>query len=90
MLEVSGLTALRQDGGYKLNDVGFSLRKGEVVGIYGLLGAGRTELFKALIGLMGCEHGTVSLNGECLDKRDFQYRLKKALPSSRKIVKARG
>jgi len=87
VLEVDGLTALRQDGGYKLNEVSFNLRKGEVVGIYGLLGAGRTELFKGLIGLMGCEHGSINLNGECLDKRDFQYRLKKGIalvPEDRK------
>ena len=87
VLEVSGMTALRQDGGYKLNEVGFSLRKGEVVGIYGLLGAGRTELFKGLIGLMSCQHGKVTLNGESLERRDFAYRLKKGIalvPEDRK------
>lgn len=87
VLNVSGLTALAQNGGYKLNDVSFSLRKGEVVGIYGLLGAGRTELFKGLIGLMSCQSGSVTLNGESLDKRNFQYRLKKGIalvPEDRK------
>ncbi len=34
VLEVDGLTALHQNGGYRLNDVTFSLRKGEVIGIY--------------------------------------------------------
>jgi len=87
VLEVSGLTALAQNGGYKLNNVSFSLRKGEVIGIYGLLGAGRTELFKGLIGLMPCQSGSVTLNGECLDKRNFQQRLKKGIalvPEDRK------
>ncbi|QKJ88380.1 erythritol transport system ATP-binding protein [Paramixta manurensis] len=79
VLEVSGLTALRQNGGYRLKDVTFNLRKGEVVGIYGLLGAGRTELFKGLIGLMGCQQGSVTLNGECLDRHNFQQRLKKGI-----------
>ncbi|AHG20553.1 sugar ABC transporter ATP-binding protein [Chania multitudinisentens RB-25] len=79
VMEVSGLTALHQSGGYKLNDVSFSLRKGEVVGIYGLLGAGRTELFKGLIGLMPCQRGSVHLNGQCLDKARFHTRLKKGL-----------
>ncbi|MBJ7221317.1 MULTISPECIES: sugar ABC transporter ATP-binding protein [unclassified Brenneria] len=79
VLEVAGLTALHQNGGYKLNDVSFSLRKGEVVGVYGLLGAGRTELFKGVIGLMPCQRGSVVLNGERLDKRHFQYRLKKGI-----------
>lgn len=79
VLDVQGLTALHQSGGYKLNDISFRLRKGEVVGIYGLLGAGRTELFKGLIGLMACQKGNVYLNGECLDKRHFQQRLKKGI-----------
>ncbi|MBK0090608.1 sugar ABC transporter ATP-binding protein [Erwinia sp. S59] len=79
VLHVNGLTALHQNGGYKLNDVSFSLRKGEVIGIYGLLGAGRTELFKGLIGMMHCQSGSVSLNGEVLDKRNFQQRLKKGI-----------
>jgi erythritol transport system ATP-binding protein len=79
ILDVSGLTALHQSGGYKLNDVSFSLKKGEVIGIYGLLGAGRTELFKGLVGLMPCQRGTVHLNGQCLDKAHFQARLKRGL-----------
>lgn len=87
VLEVNGLTALAQNGGYKLNDVSFSLRKGEVIGLYGLLGAGRTELFKGLIGLMPCQSGSVRLNGESLEKQSFQRRLKKGLalvPEDRK------
>jgi erythritol transport system ATP-binding protein len=79
VLNVNGLTALHQNGGYKLNDVSFSLRKGEVIGIYGLLGAGRTELFKGLIGMMHCQYGSVTLNGEVLDKNSFQQRLKKGI-----------
>lgn len=79
VLSVQGLTALHPSGGYKLNDVTFSLSKGEVIGIYGLLGAGRTELFKGLVGLMPCQSGSVQLNGECIDKAHFQSRLKKGL-----------
>ncbi|WP_058910423.1 sugar ABC transporter ATP-binding protein [Entomohabitans teleogrylli] len=79
VLEVKGLTALHQSGGHKLNDVGFRLRKGEVIGIYGLLGAGRTELFKGLIGMMPCQQGNIHLNGECLDRLRFQQRLKKGI-----------
>lgn len=58
VLAVEGLTALHSSGGYKLNDVTFTLSKGEVIGIYGLLGAGRTELFKGLVGLMPARAGT--------------------------------
>ncbi|AWT19808.1 sugar ABC transporter ATP-binding protein [Klebsiella michiganensis] len=79
VLAVEGLTALHSSGGYKLNDVTFTLSKGEVIGIYGLLGAGRTELFKGLVGLMPCQGGNVHLNGENIDKAPFQARLKKGL-----------
>ncbi len=79
VLSVQGLTALHASGGYKLNDVTFSLSKGEVIGIYGLLGAGRTELFKGLVGLMPCQSGSIQLYGECIDKAHFQSRLKKGL-----------
>ncbi|MBP2171156.1 erythritol transport system ATP-binding protein [Erwinia toletana] len=79
VLAVSGLTALHQNGGYKLNDVSFTLRKGEVLGIYGLLGAGRTELFKGVIGLMHCQSGSVTLNGQSLAKYNFQQRLKRGI-----------
>ncbi|MDQ4615629.1 sugar ABC transporter ATP-binding protein [Klebsiella pneumoniae] len=79
VLDVKGLTALHPSGGYKLNDVTFTLSKGEVIGIYGLLGAGRTELFKGLVGLMPCQRGEVHLNGESIGKSRFQQRLKKGL-----------
>jgi len=87
VLQVEGLTALHQNGGYTLNDVSFTLRKGEVIGIYGLLGAGRTELFKGLIGLMPCQSGRVQLAGKDLAKRSFQQRLKSGIalvPEDRK------
>ena len=59
--------------------ISFSLRKGEILGFYGLVGAGRTELFKGLVGLMPCQNGEVHLNGESIGKSRFQHRLKKGL-----------
>jgi len=79
VLNAEGLTALHQNGGYRLNDVSFTLRKGEVIGVYGLLGAGRTELFKGLIGMMHLQSGKIVLDGENLDKKSFQVRLRKGL-----------
>ncbi|MEP7213854.1 MAG: xylose ABC transporter ATP-binding protein [Acidobacteriota bacterium] len=50
-LEIRGLTAYSQDGTKKLVDnVSFSVRKGEVLGVAGLMGAGRTELLMAIFG----------------------------------------
>ncbi|MCX5481030.1 sugar ABC transporter ATP-binding protein [Kaistia geumhonensis] len=45
-------------------DVSFTLRKGEILGLYGLVGAGRTELARALIGDARILSGGVVLRGE--------------------------
>ena len=58
VLEVSGLG---REG--LLHDIGFSLRAGEVLGIAGLLGSGRTGLAKALFGLLPVDRGTITVNG---------------------------
>jgi ABC-type sugar transport system ATPase subunit len=44
--------------------VSFAVRKGEVVGLAGLMGAGRTELLRAVFGLDPVASGEVRLNGE--------------------------
>ncbi len=46
-----------------LHDVSFTLRRGEILGIYGLLGAGRTELLESLAGARRLLAGSVVLNG---------------------------
>nr|MBA3805765.1 sugar ABC transporter ATP-binding protein [Acidobacteriota bacterium] len=46
-----------------LKDISFSLHKGEVLGIAGLLGAGRTELARAIFGLDKITSGTIYING---------------------------
>ena len=43
--------------------VSFSVRRGEIVGLYGLVGAGRTELAKTLIGRFPITKGTLKVNG---------------------------
>jgi erythritol transport system ATP-binding protein len=46
-----------------LHSVSFTLHKGEILGIYGLLGAGRTELLESLAGTRQLLHGSVVVNG---------------------------
>jgi ribose transport system ATP-binding protein len=45
-------------------DVNLTVRAGEVVGLYGLVGAGRTELARALVGLARITGGTFSIDGK--------------------------
>ena len=48
----------------KYENVSFELRKGEILGITGLLGSGRTELALSLFGLLKPQSGTVTLRGQ--------------------------
>lgn len=64
LLRVESITLPRMGGGYTLDHVSFSLRRGEVLGIYGLMGAGRTELIETLMGLHPDARGTVTLDGK--------------------------
>ncbi|MHA6623849.1 sugar ABC transporter ATP-binding protein [Pseudonocardia sichuanensis] len=47
-----------------LNEVSFELREGEILGFAGLMGAGRTEVARALVGADPVASGTVSLRGK--------------------------
>ena len=49
-----------------LDDISFKVRKGEVLGLYGLVGAGRSELLEALFGLRSVSAGTVLYEGRAL------------------------
>ncbi len=52
-----------------VHDLSFELRQGEVLGMYGLLGAGRTEILEALAGFRTILSGTILLNGKALQIR---------------------
>ena len=54
---------------HRLHDVSVDVRPGEVVGLGGLLGAGRSETAKAVIGAMATESGTVEVAGTPLRHR---------------------
>lgn len=56
----------------EFNNIDLTIRAGEVVGLTGLIGAGRTELAKALFGITRLEHGTVKLNGHPLRVRSIR------------------
>jgi len=58
-LEVRGLSC-----GKLFQDVSFKVRRGEVVGFYGLVGAGRTEIAETIFGLRDPSAGQILLDGE--------------------------
>jgi rhamnose transport system ATP-binding protein len=48
----------------EFDNVSFQLRRGEILGFYGLVGAGRSEVMQALFGLTGNVSGSVTLEGK--------------------------
>lgn len=58
LLEVEHLT------GERFTDISFSLKKGEILGFAGLVGAGRSELMQAILGYLPVYSGSVKLEGK--------------------------
>lgn len=52
-----------------VKDVSFKLRRGEILGFSGLVGAGRTETMRALIGADKCKGGEIILDGKKITNR---------------------
>lgn len=70
IFEVKGLTTKYEP---VLEDISFRVRKGEIFGIYGLVGAGRSELLEALFGVRTIASGEMIYDGKRLyfaDSRD--------------------
>jgi ribose transport system ATP-binding protein len=70
-----------------LRDINFTLRRGEILGIAGLVGSGRTEIARAIFGADKIEKGTFKINGNTvkiastMDAKRFSIGL---LPEDRK------
>ena len=77
-----GETALRVEGltreGF-FRDVSFDVRAGEILGLAGLSGAGRTELARSLCGLDPVHAGSVELCGEAIEPGDYPAAVAKGL-----------
>jgi erythritol transport system ATP-binding protein len=69
ILKVSALDS-HQLGRPAVKDISFIVGKGEIVGIYGLLGSGRTELLETLAGLYPPDSGVVAVNGKQMQLQD--------------------
>ena len=60
----------------KFEDISFTLKKGEVLGIAGMLGAGRTELLRSLFGVDGYDSGRILIHGEEVDRKATPEQMK--------------
>ena len=75
LLRVEDVTLPRLGGGYLLDHVSLAVRAGEILGLYGLMGAGRTELMEVLAGVRPESTGRIWLDGEPLEHADVAQRI---------------
>ena len=74
MLEVSGLSFHYQPHVPVLTDLTFSVLDGEIVGLLGKNGVGKTTALKLILGLLPLEKGSVCLGNYSLDLHPMQYK----------------
>jgi len=73
LLEVEHLT------GDRFTDISFNLKKGEILGFSGLVGAGRSELMQAVFGYLPAYKGSVKYKGEPWKLGDSNYSVKNGM-----------
>lgn len=64
------LSVKNLNAGRSVRDVSFTLKRGEVLGFSGLVGAGRTETMRAIFGADTRESGQITLNGSLISPRN--------------------
>ncbi|MDR1611245.1 MAG: sugar ABC transporter ATP-binding protein [Planctomycetota bacterium] len=74
VLEVKNLSR-----GALVRDVSFTLHKGEILGFFGLVGSGRTELAETIFGIARATSGSILLDGRGVDIRDSNAALNAGL-----------
>ena len=67
ILEVENLTAKYQPS---INDISFSLKKGEILGVAGLVGAKRTDIVETIFGMRNKAGGIIKLHGKEVKNKD--------------------
>lgn len=73
ILKISDLTA-ETEGSF--TNVNFELRKGEILGIAGLVGSKRTEVVEAIFGMRGLKSGKIELHGKIVNNHSPQHAIK--------------
>ena len=69
----------RASGGLAVDHVSLTLKAGEILGIYGLMGAGRSELFDCIMGRHGQATGKIFIHGKEVKERDTTRRIRRGL-----------
>ena len=85
LMQVQGLT---RTGVF--HDIGFELRRGEIFGFAGLIGAGRTEVARAIFGADRFDAGTIRIRGEALNARSPRDAIRRGVAYLSEDRKAHG
>jgi erythritol transport system ATP-binding protein len=89
VFRAEAITLARPGGGRAVDGVSLSLKAGEIVGIYGLMGAGRTELFEVVMAQHPQATGRFFLDGKPLTAKDVAGRIARGIaliPEDRKAL----
>lgn len=80
-LRVEHLTIAHEfiEGKNKVEDISFSVRKGEVLGFAGLVGAGRTEVVSAVFGMLKKKSGAIYIDGKNVKIKNTQSAVKNGI-----------
>ncbi|HET6156720.1 MAG TPA: sugar ABC transporter ATP-binding protein [Dongiaceae bacterium] len=79
VFRAEAITLPRVGGGLLVDNVALSVRAGEILGIYGLMGAGRTELLECIIGRHPHARGEIYIGGQRVSARDVTGRIRHGL-----------
>jgi len=89
IMAVESVSLVAENGRPLLRNVSLGVRTGEVLGIYGLMGAGRSELLECIMGLHPEMTGSILLDSKPLDSMDTARRIALGLamlPEDRQVV----
>ena len=78
-LEVRGLSVAGDRVPNLVKDISFSVKRGEVLGIAGIIGSGQAELLEAIIGIRPANNGTILLHGDNISGLSIRQRQARGL-----------
>jgi len=79
VLVVDGLQLPATPGRTALSGVSFEVRAGDILGVYGLMGAGKTELMQSVLGVYDEARGSVRLEGREIQGLDVRERIQRGI-----------
>ena len=79
MFRAENISLPRPTGGLAVDDVSLTVKAGEILGIYGLMGAGRSEFFECVIGRHAHSTGKIFIDGKEVRARDTTRRIRRGL-----------